>query len=405
MQYLTLFEYQTTTGVPLSPAERDALRAIAPSVAVTPSVGYEGLYDLQPGSWIGSINLGSLTIEIRPKLPIDRVLFLISYALAPERWAQTGFSYEENSLLEAVIPGFVHQVQRALRQGILQGYRMEEAALPTVRGRLRFDEQIRERYGLFPPAEVRYDEFTEDIEENRIIKAAIARLSRMRIRSDIARRMLRAFDGTLGLVRQVDYDPRQLPRINYTRLNAHYRPAIDLSVLILRSASFELKTGAVRATAFLVDMNEVFENFVVVALREALKLSERVFPQGAEGRALALDEAWAVRLLPDISWWEGNRCVFVGDVKYKRVNVEGIRHPDLYQMLAYTVATGLPGGLLIYAAGEAEPMTHRVVYLGKEIEVVALDVSGSAAEILAGIDEVAARIRWLKQWALTERDI
>ncbi len=51
-----------------------------------------------------------------------------------------------------------------------------------------------------------------------------------------------------------------------------------------------------------------------------------------------LDESSKIRLRPDISWWQGTDCVFVGDAKYKKINVAGIKHADLYQLLAYTIA-------------------------------------------------------------------
>ena len=97
-------------------------------------------------------------------------------------------------------------------------------------------------------------------------------------------------------------------------------------------------------------MNRVFEDFVIVALREALGLSAIIFTQGASGKLLHLDEARRVRLEPDMSWWEGSFCTFVGDVKYKRLT--GNKNADLYQMLAYLAATDLQSGLLVYAAGE-----------------------------------------------------
>ncbi len=67
--------------------------------------------------------------------------------------------------------------------------------------KVRFDEQLRKRYGRFPPVEVRYDEFAEDIEENRLLKAAITRLGQMSIRLAETRQALRAFDGLLATVR------------------------------------------------------------------------------------------------------------------------------------------------------------------------------------------------------------
>ena len=89
--------------------------------------------------------------------------------------------------------------------------------------------------------------------------------------------------------------------------------------------------------------------------------------------------------------------MWVGDMKYKRVNVKGIKHPDLYQMLAYTVATELPSGLLVYAAGEGEPLEHQVVHMGKSLDVATLEVTGSPDEILGEVEALAARIvssRW-----------
>jgi 5-methylcytosine-specific restriction enzyme subunit McrC len=108
---------------------------------------------------------------------------------------------------------------------------------------------------------------------------------------------------------------------------------------------------------------------------------------------LHLDVAGRVKLAPDISWWEHGRCCFVGDVKYKPINVPGIKHPDLYQLLSYTVATDLPSGLLIYAAGGPKPRTHEVVMLGKRLEVIALDLDGPPESILEQIAVVAKRVR------------
>ena len=58
-------------------------------------------------------------------------------------------------------------------------------------------------------------------------------------------------------------------------------------------------------------MNRVFEDFVVVALREALDLTPREFPQGSSCPPLYLAERNRVRLRPDISWWDVGRPAFV----------------------------------------------------------------------------------------------
>ena len=394
MTTLSLAEYRTEPSVALTTQQRDFLDAIAPSIRVAPSPGEDGRYDLTPGSYVGAIHLPDLEIVVRPKLPINRVLFMLSYSLGLTRQQLSPFSLsKEDSLVEAIVPGFIYQVEQALKRGVLQGYRSEEDALQTVRGRLRVGDQVRKRFGISLPIEVTFDEFTEDIELNRVLRAAIARLQRMRMRSDRTRWPLRTIDNALSSVQLVEYSPGQLPRFNWTRLNARYRPAVELAKLILASAAFELDHGAVAASAFLVDMNKLFEDFVIVGLREALGVSSRTLAQGAQGHPLYLDVGRRVRLEPDISWWDGPACSFVGDVKYKAIEFEGFKHGDLYQLNAYTIATGLDQGLLIYAAGEGEPHTHQVVNIGKRLEVAWLDISGSPSDVLAQVAAVAELVR------------
>lgn len=403
MEFLTLSEYQKSPPIPLTTHQRDALGTLVPSLTVTPTRGREGCYELTPGSTIGAVSLPGLAIEIRPKIPIDRVLFLLSYALDPRAWRTMSFDFEERSgILEAVIEAFLRQVRQAFRRGVLQGYRSEEEALQGVRGRIRIDDHLRRRFGLAPPVEVRYDEFTEDIETNRLILAATDRLERMRLRSDASRASLRWIRNALERVSLQEYHPTRLPEIAWTRLNEHYRWAVELARLILRGTMFDLRHGGVRASALLIDMNEVFETFVITALREALGVSSQAFPRGAAGKRLWLDRAQAVRLEPDLSWWDGGSCLFVGDVKYKRIRVHGVKHPDLYQLLAYTVAAGLDGGLLIYAAGEGEPVIHEVVDLGKCLEVVTLDLTREPKEVLRQVEGVAGKIRGLRTTTATK---
>ena len=407
MRQILLTEYQKSdVAFQLSTSERDAIADAMKSVTIEPAPGQAEHYFLTPSSTIGVLELDSLAIRIRPKMPISRVLFLMSYSLDPSNWFNVGFNLgEADSVFEAIIPAFTTHVQRAFSRGILQGYRTQEDSLATVRGQIRFSDQIRDRYGIYPPLEVRFDEFTEDIVENQLIKAALASVARKQIRSSEARRKLRSFEFALQNVSLVAFDHRNLPDVRYTRLNNRYRAAVNLAKLILRSSSFELHSGRVRATSFLVDMNDVFEDFVVTSLRESLGLTHREFSQNAKGKWLRLDEAGNIKLEPDISWWQGTRCCFVGDVKYKRINVKGIKHPDIYQLLSYTIAAGVPEGILIYAKGEEEPAVHNITMANKRIKVMALDLEGEPRDVIAQIERVARNVRAQRTLAFTRSDL
>ncbi len=190
------------------------------------------------------------------------------------------------------------------------------------------------------PVEVRYDEFTEDIVENRLVKAAAAQLARMRLRSQDARAGLSWVVGMLEQVALVEFSASDLPETHFTRLNEHYRDVLALAHLILRHSTFSAARGAVRASGFLADMNDLFQEFLTVALREALGVSSDTLHSERE---VEFDEDGRAGLKPDLSWWDDDICTFVGDAKYKNLtDSRTVPGADLYQLLAY--ATALDSG-------------------------------------------------------------
>ena len=93
--------------------------------------------------------------------------------------------------------------------------------------------------------------------------------------------------------------------------------------------------------------------------------------------------------------------MFVGDAKYKRISDERVPNADLYQLLAYATALNLPGGLLIYAKGEADPIIHQVRHSGKGLQVAALDLSCPFDEILTQVESLADQVKRLRNAALS----
>ncbi len=399
MRRLDLQEHTRCGPEPLSPPERDALRVV-PSLNIEPAPGDDSWY-LTPGSTIGALELGDLSVSIRPKLEISRVLFLASYAMGEVDLREERFAFEEaDTLTETLAPAFVSAARRAFARGLLHGYRTEEEALHTVRGRILVAEQLRRRFDRPLPVEVRYDEFTEDILANQLVKAAAVLLGQMRIRHAPSRGGLRWVAAMLDNVSRVSFPPKEVPDIQFDRLNEHYREVVALSRLILRHTAFETDRGGLRAPGFLMDMNKVFQGFVTRALREELGASEHTFRSDDRTPRVTLDEGGDIRLRPDLSWWEGRTCTFVGDAKYK--NISGGRevpNADLYQLLAYATALDLPGGLLIYAKGEAQPAEYQVRHSGKRLEVVSLDLSGEVGQLLDFVADLARRVRRLRDGA------
>ena len=395
MSSLTLREYQTEPAVRLTLDQRDALSRLIPTMSISPTVGSLDRFDLKPSSVIGSIHLDDLDIVILPKVPFDRLLFILSYSLGRIRGIAASTDLERaDDLVEAIVAAFVHQVGRAIARGVQQDYRVVDESALTLRGRLRIGDQIRKRFGPFPPAEVTYDDYTVDTEMNQILRAATERLLRLRLRSSRSRSSLRAIEARMeDGVSLAAFDPRRIPTIRFTRLNERYRGAVGLATLILRSSSFDVGHGDAPASSFLVDMNAAFEDFVVEALRDALRSTPGVLVQGARAHPLHLDLEKHIKLEPDLSFWVDGECRWLGDVKYKRVRSLEYPNADLYQVTSYAIATGLSDATLIYAKSEGEPGTHHIVNVGKTIHADGLDLTVPPRQILERIDALAANIR------------
>ena len=367
------------------------------SLTIEPAGGSDTDYYLTPESTVGAVEIGALSVLIEPKIGIPKLLSLACYAIGKVKFRAEDFDFpEEYALADALALALTFQARRAFSSGLLHGYRSEEEALQTVRGRIRFDEQLRHRFNRPLPVEVRFDEFTSDIVANRLVKAAAHRLGRMRLRSPEARRNLGWMAGMLDDVSLVEFPPREVPAVAFDRLNEHYQRVVELSRLILRHGAFESGRGSVRASGFLMDMNVVFQEFVTQALREALGVSEHAF---CERTINSLDEGGEVRLRPDLTWWDGTSCVFVGDAKYKNLTGERVPNSDLYQMLAYATALDLPGGLLVYAQGEADTETYNVWHCGKRLETAALDLSGTLDDVLVRVKGIAQQVAALRDEA------
>ena len=150
------------------------------------------------------------------------------------------------------------------------------------------------------------------------MKAAAARLRRMTLNSSEARRGLGWIAAILENVSLLEFRRRRVPEVRFDRLNEHYRHVVGLARLILLHSEFESFRGDVRASGFLINMNDLFQEFVTQALRETLGVSDRTLRDDKGIRRLTLAEKNKVQLKPDLSWWDGETCMFVGDAKYKR---------------------------------------------------------------------------------------
>jgi 5-methylcytosine-specific restriction enzyme subunit McrC len=364
-------------------------RRLAASGVLTaaPSPYEPGLWDLAPTGKVGAARIGEVEVWITPKLPIDRLLFLVGYAADPRGWRDETVRLDaRRGLVATVAQALWRQAERALGRGLLQGYRTVEEPSLVLRGRLREADQLRRHYGLAIPMEIRHDDYTVDVPENQILLAAITRMLTVPRLDAESRRHLAALRMRLADVTTPIRGGR-LPTWHPNRLNEPYHTALRLAEIVWRATTPEHSPGAIAANGFLFNLPKIFEDFVTVAISEHLQARHvgAAYPQ----YACHLDEALTVRMRPDLVWERGGRPAAVVDAKYKRERPAGYPDADLYQMFAYCTALSLAVGHLVYAAGAAEPARHVVRQAGVEIRCHALDLAQPAQLLLIQVGSIS----------------
>lgn len=396
---LKLTEWRTSQPLRLTSAERAGLeRHFDASIASGPTAD---TFLVTPTNVIGTMRVGDTDVLVTPKIPIDRVLFMVAYARDPMNWKDDWARLAgTKDLVDGIAALFVHTSDRVLARGLYRSYRRVEDNELAVRGRIRWQQQARRPAPL--PLAVRYDVHDDDVQENQVIRAALAVLRHMRlgdptVAAGIAR-LWRDFKDLTALAAPA----QAFNSVAWNRQNEHYRPLIDLAGVILHGTMTELDDGALSVPGFTLSMPRVFEQFVRTVLREQSGLTPAELPDAPAEHRLRFDTAGRVRLLPDIGVRVNDRWIFIGDVKYKRDDGRG-RDGDLYQLLAYATAAGLSEATLIYADGPAEAPHHTVRHTAIRINLLHLDLSQPPNLVLSQLKKLRVPSRQSVDTRVTAR--
>ena len=86
MPALQLREYEPCRiSASLDGNQLEALRQAR--VEIRPAGPGGDQWELRPSSWVGMVTCGNLSVVIRPRIPIDRIMFLVGYSLNPRTGA------------------------------------------------------------------------------------------------------------------------------------------------------------------------------------------------------------------------------------------------------------------------------------------------------------------------------
>lgn len=384
-----LAEYQQIE-VALTDSQARQLQATAGTrLTLTPS---SRGYKIRASSYVGSVSVSGVAVHVLPKVPVANVLHLMTWSTERITFGDDEIGQATGSLTAAVAAWYARMLERTLVLGVDRSYVEEADHVVALRGRIDWPAQAR-AVGLPTPIACRYDDWSLDTRANRIVAAAALALLRNREvppqSAFTLRRLLKLLAG-VGPLRPEDLSGHAP---NLSRLNEHYRTILDLARHILRAGGPAQGAGGSGVSCFMVNMNDVFEDWVFASLTRRLRGSWRV-----DKRSIPLDVTGTVPTEPDLLFSDQSGMnVLVADCKYKLTSNGLGRNADYYQLLAYCTTLVLPRGVLLYCDSDgdapAPPRSIEVRRAGTLLETFRVRLSGSFADIDQELDRLTLHLR------------
>ncbi len=275
-------------------------------------------------NWIASYYIGAawlvsdeLAVVVTPKVPdIDFIqMFLSALEIDTQKesnyFAQCyGIQFDEpqietheelNQLTPLLVLHFISLLERLLKHGLKKDYLLHEENLKAkVKGRILFGKHL--KTNVFQQCSDRmycqYQEYTDDIPENRLLKKALLFSERILDRCDSLKRQSQYPDLQLRLNRlkasfshiSDDIEPYQVQKLSSNKLFKGYKEAIRVAKMILRRFDYSIREASSEQHStppFWIDMTRLYEMWVLHRLQK-LGINPIMFQEaGFYGRQVA----------------------------------------------------------------------------------------------------------------------
>jgi len=300
--------------------------------------------------YVGVVRIGSLTIEILPKIDElnnnseeDKKLWQsLLYKMVRKATnldgKLTGFAnlnFHANNFISMYIAYFVKEVAYLNRTGLIKKYHRKEGNLTSLKGRLNFSKQISKNLVHAERFYVNYSTYDRDNFLNQILYKALTACRRINTSPDLSGK-IEAEILNFPEVSNINVSDATFNKINFDRKSNAYKNAISLARFILMKLFPALKSGQTDTIAVMYDMNKLYEKYIEVKLREALGDDYRVTPQDQIAFWKFNTNNTFRKVKPDLVIYKSEEVVAVLDTKWKIPKEEQFPSiQDLRQMFVY----------------------------------------------------------------------
>lgn len=292
---------------------------------------------IQTTSYVGTIELSNCRIIIQPKFSdaFKGVMKMLAFTeeFPFSMTTQSSADHEKNDLFILFARQFIKLAEKILLM-LKKDYVTYTEDLTNVRGRIQMLNTVRTHFGLPKGVVCEFDELTQNIEENQIIFAVLQKIEKhsMFRRDQQLKRLLIQFESIC-----VPYQEKDYPKFAYNRLNQHYKTIHIVGKYLFEGLFIDDFHGENRSfTTVLIDMNELFERFVVKVFKKFLPKDYVVFHGKRLTDAILLNDQSYRHIIPDIVvQHQMTKETTIIDTKYKGYDQKRVATQDIFQLTFY----------------------------------------------------------------------
>jgi 5-methylcytosine-specific restriction enzyme subunit McrC len=333
--------------------------------------GREGI-EISSSSFVGQIEVGSLRISIRPKLPDMPLTCLLRYAYGLRDVSVIDLASAPTSrhgLSDLLISLLASEVEELLHRGLARQYVPLVEDLESPRGRILIDQIVRSGGLRDARLPCRHFERRIDWHLNQVVCAGLVNAGRLTDDSELRRR-LRQSASIFGDVDQhlsLSADVIDRAERCLTRLTQAYQPSLKIIRLLQEAMgiAFQPSGSASRTPGFLFDMNIFFQRLLLRFLRDNLsagRVEDELPIKNLFSYALNANpkRRQVPKPRPDYALFVESKLDSFLDAKYRDIWENGYPAEWLYQLSIYSLASPQNVSILLYASMSVEARDERV---------------------------------------------
>lgn len=313
--------------------------------------------------FVGVIQVDNLTIEILPK--IDRYesddkdtkskwrdvlleMLRVTQKLKIQQVGQANVSRQSIHLLDIYFEWFLSEVQLLIHQGLIKQYYKETGNVKALKGKLEFAGHIQKNLVHKERFYTTHQVYDKDHLIHQILGQALDIIEHLS-KGTYLYSKCKTIQLNFPEVKETRANESTFSEVPKSRKTAPYETALAIARLIILNYAPNISSGSEKMLALLFDMNSLWEEYVLVRLKQAAQSTD-IEIYGQDSKAF-----WnGITIRPDIILKKRDEVVLIIDTKWKNIDQSQPSTHDLRQMYVYNEYWKSKKALLLYPSNNSE---------------------------------------------------